>query len=59
MRIQLEAIGAAGLPNGLQHLKRPGDAAGNTEHKYRDPNGVVFDIVNDYYARNSWGANPD
>ena len=28
------------------------------EHKFRDPNGVVFDIVNEDYAVNSWGAKP-
>ena len=43
---------------GRYHMRVPGDQAGNTEHKYRDPNGVVFDIVNDTYARSSWGATP-
>ena len=43
---------------GRFHMRVPGDRAGNTENKYRDPNGIVFDIVNDTYARESWGATP-
>ena len=43
---------------GRYHMKVPGDHAEDTEHKYFDPNGVVFDIVNDNYAVNSWGAKP-
>ena len=43
---------------GRYHMKVPGDHAEDTEHKYFDPNGVVFDIVNDNYAINSWGAKP-
>ena len=42
---------------GRYHMKLPG-AHDNTEHKYRDPNGVVFDIVNNNYATGSWGAKP-
>lgn len=41
------------------HMRLPGaDPKADTEHKFRDPNGVVFDIVNESYAVNSWGAKP-
>ena len=40
---------------GKYHMTLPG-AKNDTEHKYRDPNGVVFDIVTDSYATGSWGA---
>ena len=44
---------------GRYHMKLPNpEAPSDTEHKFRDPDGVVFDIVNDHYARNSWGAEP-
>ncbi len=43
---------------GRYHMRVPGSQAGDTEHKFRDPNGVVFDIVNESYARTSWGATP-
>ena len=43
---------------GRYHMQVPGDQAGDGEQKYRDPNGVVFDIVNERYARKSWGATP-
>ena len=42
---------------GRYHMTLPG-TKDNTEHKYRDPDGVVFDIVNDNYATGSWGATP-
>ena len=42
---------------GRYHMSLPG-AKDDTEHKYRDPDGVVFDIVNDGYATGSWGAKP-
>lgn len=41
---------------GKYHMQVPGEAAEDTEQKYFDPNGVVFDIVNENYAVNSWGA---
>ena len=43
---------------GRYHMKVPGDHAEDTEHKYFDPDGVVFDIVNENYAINAWGAKP-
>lgn len=48
-----KAVAHAG---GKYHMRMPGESAGDTEQKFRDPNGVVFDIVNDHYANNSWGA---
>ena len=42
---------------GRYHMTLPG-AKDDTEHKYRDPNGVVFDIVSHDYATGSWGAKP-
>lgn len=44
------------------HMKLPtppGVDPSHTEVKYRDPDGVVFDIVNRGYATDSWGADPD
>ncbi|MCH9671640.1 MAG: VOC family protein [Gammaproteobacteria bacterium] len=41
---------------GHHHMRMPGELSSDTEQKFRDPNGVVFDIVNDSYANNSWGA---
>jgi methylmalonyl-CoA/ethylmalonyl-CoA epimerase len=43
---------------GRYHMALPGERATDTEHKFRDPDGVVFDIVNDAYATGSWGATP-
>ena len=43
---------------GRYHMHVPGEQAGEGERKFRDPDGVVFDIVNDAYARRSWGATP-
>lgn len=58
----LDASSAAVEDNGGKyHMRLPhaeGDDASNTEHKFRDPNGVVFDIVNRGYAEGSWGAKP-
>ena len=42
---------------GKYHMTLPG-AKHDTEHKYRDPAGVVFDVVNESYATGSWGATP-
>lgn len=44
---------------GCYHMRLPGDQAGETEHKFRDPNGVVFDIVDESYCRRGWGASPE
>tara|TARA_A100001037_G_scaffold136314_1_gene123465 strand:- start:347 stop:754 length:408 start_codon:yes stop_codon:yes gene_type:complete len=46
---------------GKYHMQVPhleGHDEADTEHKYLDPNGVVFDIVNNSYATGSWGAKP-
>ena len=43
---------------GRYHMRVPGAQASESEQKFRDPNGVVFDIVNENYARKSWGATP-
>ena len=34
--------------------KLKAEARQQDQRKYRDPNGVKFDIVNDLHARNSW-----
>lgn len=44
---------------GTYHMRLPSRQDSETEVKFRDPNGVVFDIVVDEYARRSWGAKPD
>lgn len=43
---------------GRYHMQVPGDQAGEGERKFRDPNGVVFDIVDEGYCRRGWGAAP-
>ena len=57
----VDDIDAAGTEvtrnGGRYHMTLPG-AKNDTEHKYRDPEGVVFDIVTDHYATESWGATP-
>jgi catechol 2,3-dioxygenase-like lactoylglutathione lyase family enzyme len=56
----LDASAAAVEANGgTYHMRLPpieGRDPLDTEHKYRDPDGVVFDIVNQRYAEGSWGA---
>jgi catechol 2,3-dioxygenase-like lactoylglutathione lyase family enzyme len=37
------------------HMRLPG-ATDDTEVKFRDPNGVVFDIVSEAYAQKAWGS---
>ena len=58
----LDASGAAvEAHGGNYHMRVPhleGQDETDTEYKYRDPNGVVFDIVNNDYATGSWGAKP-
>jgi len=39
---------------GRYHMKVPSRPHSDTEEKYRDPNGVVFDIVTEDYASKSW-----
>ena len=40
---------------GRYHMSLPG-ATDQTEVKFRDPNGVVFDIVTEAYAQKAWGS---
>ena len=40
---------------GRYHMRLPDSPDGATEIKFRDPNGVVFDIVTDDYASRGWG----
>ena len=42
---------------GRYHMRLPSRQAGESEVKFRDPNGIVFDIVVDDYATKAWGAN--
>jgi predicted enzyme related to lactoylglutathione lyase len=41
---------------GNYHMRLPSKPESATEVKFMDPNGVVFDIVTDDYASNSWGS---
>ncbi|MGY8938023.1 MAG: VOC family protein [Alphaproteobacteria bacterium] len=41
---------------GAYHMRLPGAPDSDTEVKFLDPNGVVFDIVTNDYATNSWGS---
>ena len=41
---------------GKYHMRLPSSPEGATEIKFRDPNGVVFDIVTKDYATRAWGA---
>lgn len=40
---------------GRYHMRLPNTEEGATEVKFRDPNGVVFDIVDSGYATRAWG----
>lgn len=40
---------------GSYHMRLPDSDGGATEVKFRDPNGVVFDIVDTGYASRAWG----
>jgi catechol 2,3-dioxygenase-like lactoylglutathione lyase family enzyme len=42
---------------GKYHMRLPNTPEGATEVKFRDPNGVVFDIVDTGYASRAWGLN--
>jgi methylmalonyl-CoA/ethylmalonyl-CoA epimerase len=51
----LDAADAVIAKNGGQyHMGMPGAKAAAMERKYRDPNGVVFDIVEQGYASRAW-----
>lgn len=39
---------------GRYHMKVPSRTHSDTEEKFRDPNGVVFDIVTEEYANSTW-----
>jgi len=41
---------------GKYHMLVPGAPRDATEVKFRDPNGVVFDIVSEKYAAKAWGV---
>ena len=41
---------------GRYHMRLPNSPEGATEVKFRDPNGVVFDIVTREYATGTWQA---
>ncbi len=49
MQQKIEANG------GAYHMSLPNSPEGATEVKFRDPNGVVFDIVDSGYATRAWG----
>jgi catechol 2,3-dioxygenase-like lactoylglutathione lyase family enzyme len=52
-----EAAGKAVEANGGRyHMRIPSRPDSDTEQKYRDPNGVVFDIVNETYAKKAWNS---
>jgi len=44
---------------GSYHMSLPDTSEGTTEVKFRDPNGVVFDIVDSGYAKRAWGLKLD
>ena len=53
----LEAMGAAVEANGGRyHMRIPSRQNSDTEQKFRDPNGVVFDLVTEDYATKVWKA---
>ena len=41
---------------GRYHMQLPNTPEGASEIKFRDPNGVVFDIVTTQYAEKAWGS---
>ena len=41
---------------GQYHMRLPNTPDGASEIKFRDPNGVVFDIVTTQYADKAWGS---
>ena len=41
---------------GRYHMRLPNTPEGASEIKFRDPNGVVFDIVTTQYAEKAWGS---
>lgn len=51
-----EARSAIEENGGRYHMRLPDTPEGASEIKFRDPNGVVFDIVTEDYAERAWGA---
>ncbi len=41
---------------GHYHMRLPNTPEGASEIKFKDPNGVVFDIVTTDYAERAWGS---
>ena len=41
---------------GRYHMQLPDTPDGASEIKFRDPNGIVFDIVTPQYAKKAWGS---
>ena len=53
----IEAMQRTIKDNGGQyHMRLPNTPDGASEIKFRDPNGVVFDIVTTQYANKAWGS---
>ena len=53
----IEAMQRTIKDNGGQyHMRLPNTPDGASEIKFRDPNGVVFDIVTTQYADKAWGS---
>jgi len=51
----IEKTGATVEANGGRfHMGIPSNPNSPTEQKYRDPNGIVFDLVTEEYANNVW-----
>lgn len=51
-----EAQGTIEENGGQYHMNMPSRPTDLAERKFRDPNGVVFDIVNEEYGARSWGS---
>ena len=51
-----EATTAIEANGGRYHMRLPDTPDGASEIKFRDPNGVVFDIVTNQYADKAWGS---
>ncbi len=60
MGFVVDDVGGAGETieenGGRYHMRLPSKPDSASEVKFRDPNGVVFDIVTDDYASKAWGS---
>jgi len=55
----IKSTGDAVEANGGRfHMGIPSNPNSPTEQKYRDPNGIVFDLVTEQYANNVWCPKP-